>query len=98
MWIETAAEALRRGRVLELRYDGYARSLEVHACGWTNEGHPVMRAWQVAGGSKSGERQGWKLMRLDEALGAIITDTASGAPRPGFKRGDKAMARIVCEV
>ena len=98
MWIETAAQALRKARVLELRYHGYARSLEVHACGWTKEGHPVMRAWQVAGGSKRGERQGWKLMRLDEALGAIVTDAVSAAPRKGFKRGDKAMARTVCEV
>jgi hypothetical protein len=25
MWIETASEALRKGKVLELQYDGYSR-------------------------------------------------------------------------
>jgi hypothetical protein len=70
----------------------------VHACGYTQQGHAVLRGWQVSGGSASGERQGWKLMRLDEASGASVSSQASEAPRKGFKRGDPAMSRIVCEV
>jgi hypothetical protein len=98
MLIETACQALREGKVLELRYDGYSRCVEAHACGYTKQGHAVLRAWQVSGGSASGERQGWKLMRLDEASGAQISSEPSQAPRKGFKTGDPAMARIVCEV
>jgi hypothetical protein len=37
-------------------------------------------------------------MRLDEASGAALSDQLSEAPRKGFKLGDPAMARIVCEV
>jgi hypothetical protein len=37
-------------------------------------------------------------MRLDEASGAQVSDQASAAPRKGFKPGDRAMERIVCEV
>ena len=44
--------------MLELRYDGYSRCLEVHAVGYSTAGHPLMRAWQVSGGSSSGERTG----------------------------------------
>ncbi len=98
MLIDIACQALRQCKVLELRYDGYGRCLEVHACGYTKQGHAVLRGWQVSGGSKSGERQGWKLMRLDEASAAHLSDQASEAPRKGFKLGDPAMARIVCEV
>ena len=98
MLIDTACQALRQGKRLELRYDGYSRCLEVHACGYTKQGHAILRGWQVSGGSASGERQGWKLMRLDEVSVAHVSRETSEAPRRGFKRGDPAMARIVCEV
>ena len=82
--IERAGAALRKARVLELQYEGFVRALEVHAVGWTKEGHPVLRAWQVGGGRRRGERAGWKFMRLDEAVGAEVCDTASRAPRRGY--------------
>ena len=59
MWVQVACEALRSGHVLELRYDGYSRSVEVHAVE-----NSVMRVWQVIGGSVSNEPVGWKLLRL----------------------------------
>ena len=98
MLIDTACQALRQGKTLELRYDGYSRALEVHACGYTKQGHAVLRGWQVSGGSASGERQGWKLRRLEEASGAQLSDEPSQAPRKGYKLGDKDMARIICEI
>lgn len=98
MRMETAREALAQGRCLEVRYDGYTRVVEVHACGFTRQGHAVMRVWQVRGGSASGERTGWKMLRLDEALALAVTGEASEAPRRGYRRGDADMARIVAQV
>jgi len=66
--------------------------------GYSKAGHAIMRAWQVSGGSASGKRAGWKLMRLDEASGASISNEPSQAPRRGYKRGDAAMSRILCEI
>jgi hypothetical protein len=98
MWVQTACDALRSGQVLQLRYDGYTRDVEVHAVGVTKERHEVMRVWQVAGGSVSNEPIGWKMLRLDEATGAVITHQKSLAPRPGYKRGDRAMRLIQCQL
>jgi hypothetical protein len=98
MWVQLACEALQFGQVLEIRYDGYSRSVEVHAVGLTKEGNAVMRVWQVSGGSASNEPVGWKLLRLDEATGAIVTQQRSLAPRPGYKRGDTVMRQITCQL
>jgi hypothetical protein len=98
MHTSTACEALNKGCLLEVRYDGYTRHVEVHACGFTDGGNAIMRVWQVRGGSVSNEPVGWKLLRLDEAWALAILDEKSAAPRRGYRRGDRAMARIVCQI
>lgn len=98
MYAPTACDALNRGLRLELRYDGFSRIVEVHAVGATQDGNGIMRVWQVRGGSNGGERQGWKLMRLDEAIAAHVIDEKSEAPRSGYKRADKAIAWITCQI
>lgn len=95
---DTACEALRRGKRLELRYDGYSRVVEVHAVGVTKEDHGIIRVYQVRGGSASHDPVGWKLFRTDEVSSAHIMEESSDAPRRGYKRGDKAMERIKCEI
>jgi hypothetical protein len=97
MWVQTACEALRSGHVLQLRYDGYTRDVEVHAVGYTKDDNAVMRVWQVAGGSVSNEPTGFKMLRLDEATGAFVTKQKSLAPRFGYKPGDRAMRVITCQ-
>ena len=93
-----AIEALRAGKCLELRYDGFTRVVEVHAVGLTKDDNPIMRVWQVRGGSVSGERVGWKLMRLDETFSAHVIDEKSNAPRHGYKRGDRDMKIITAQL
>lgn len=97
--IQTACGALRAQRCLEITYDGFARVVEVHACGYTKDNKPIMRAWQVRGGSVSNEPVGWELLRLDETTGGRALDNEnSGAPRRGYKPNDAAIARIVCQI
>jgi hypothetical protein len=93
-----ACQALNSGCCLDVRYDGYSRVVEVHACGWTKEEHAIMRVWQVRGGSVSNEPIGWKLLRLNEVAGLAILNEKSRAPRSGYNRGDRAMSRIVCQL
>jgi hypothetical protein len=98
MNIQVACDALKTKRRLELLYDGYSRVVEVHACGYNNKGHAVMRVWQVRGGSISGESTGWKLLLLDETRGLQLLAAASEAPRRGYARGDKAISQIICQI
>ena len=98
MWRQTACDAVAKGKCLQVSYDGYSRLVEVHVVGETTAGHDAMRVYQVRGGSNSNERIGWKLLRLDEALGATVTDEVSHAPRPSYNRNDSHMARIYCRV
>lgn len=91
-------EALRTNSRLEIGYSGRARVIEVHTVGYTRDDEPTMRAWQVRGGSAGGDSSGWKLFRLNEISSAKILDEKSEAPRVGYKRGDPAIQRIVCQV
>jgi hypothetical protein len=96
MWTQTACAALRSGHVLQLRYEGYTRDVEVHAVGFTNDDNAVMRVWQVAGGSAN-EPVGWKLLQLDETVEAVGTER-SMAPRPGYDPADPVMKVITCQL
>jgi hypothetical protein len=51
----------------------------------------------VSGGSESGECVGWKLLKLAEIYQVIPTKSQFSVRRE-YRRGDKAMARIVCEI
>lgn len=95
---DMACAALQDGRVLEITYNGLPRRVEVHAVGVTKSGAVVMCCWQTDGGSSSGEQVGWKLMTLDDITAARISDESSGGPRPGYRRGDSRMTRIICEL
>lgn len=98
MWTQTACAALRSGHVLQLRYDGYTRDVEVHAVGFTQDDNAVMRVWQLAGGSGGNEPVGWKLLPVDEAVEAVVTTARSMAPRDGYNPADPVMKVITCQL
>lgn len=98
MWTEIACRALRDGKLLDLHYETFSRSVEVHCVGRTRHGHSVIRAWQAADDPVRRDRKGWKLIRLDQTVRVSISPDGSAAPRPGYRRGDAAMDRIICEL
>jgi hypothetical protein len=78
-------EAIRRSVCLEINYGGYSRTVEVHAVGFSKEGHTLLRVWQVSGGSASGERAGWKpdhevLQTRDRAISLWLCMGAAKTP------------------
>jgi hypothetical protein len=93
-----ACKALKTKCRLEVAYSGRTRVIEVHAVGYTRDDEGIMRVWQVRGGSAGGGSTGWKLFRLDEIASAKILDEKSEAPRTGYRKGDPAIAKLVCEI
>jgi hypothetical protein len=98
MMSQTACDALKSRRRLELNYKGLIRVVEVHAVGFSQDDELVARVWQVRGGSADSNNIGWKLLRLEQASGGKIINEASDAPRAGYKVGDRAIQRILCEM
>jgi YD repeat-containing protein len=92
------AAALQSGVRLRLQYDGFSRTVEVHAVGISTAGNPCMRVFQTAGGSVSGESVGWKMMVLDKAFTMHMTEEVSQAPRQGYAKGDRGMSEIFAQL
>ena len=91
------SQAIQQTKVLELRYHGYSRIVEPHAYGRDKVGDEILRCYQTSGGSESGERVGWKLLKVREAFSFHLTDT-SFSGRPEYKRNDKAMNHVFAQL
>ena len=90
-------EAIHHRRRVRFWYRGGIRTVEPHAYGVDAGGHPILRAYQTSGYSRSSP-EGWKLFRVDELKEfASLRDTFSG-PRDGYMRNDPTMPKIYCEL
>jgi len=88
------ATAIQGRNLLSFMYDGFRRTVEPHTFGMDAKGHMALRAYQVDGGSESGEYVGWKMFHAHEMLGLTVQSQTFAGPRPGYKRGDKAFTSI----
>ena len=86
-------QAIKQRKVLELRYHGYSRIVEPHAYGRDKDGDEILRCYQTSGGSESGERAGWKLLKVREVFSLHLINNMFTA-RLEYKRNDKAMAYV----
>jgi hypothetical protein len=95
-------QAIKNRRLLHFYYKLDARTVEPHAYGITREHDEVLRAYQLAGGSrskvKSRKYTGWKVFRVEDISRLTVLQQTFATPRPGYKRSDKSMARIYCQL
>lgn len=92
------ALAIQNRNLLSFSYDGFPREVEPHCLGIDKKGHPALRAYQVAGGSESGEYVGWKIFHVNEMQNLHVLSKTFQQPRHDYKRGDKGMMRIQAEL
>lgn len=92
------ASAIRNHQLLSFIYDGHPRVAEPHAFGIDGKGHQAVRAFQVSGGSESGEYRGWKLFHCVEMHSLSVLHQQFAGARQGYKRGDKAFSVIHAEL
>lgn len=91
-------DAIGRRHLLTFSYDGFPRVVEPHTYGIDKKGHQALRAYQVGGGSESGQYVGWKIFHVGQMRGLSGLTETFHAPRPGYKRGDKAFASIQAQL
>jgi len=90
-------DAINNCNLLEFYYDGGARIVEPHCYGITKSGNEALRAYQVGGYSSSGS-MGWKMFELSKSRNLKVLDENFSGPRQGYKKGDKNMRKIYCEL
>ncbi|SFN69237.1 hypothetical protein SAMN05216386_1648 [Nitrosospira briensis] len=93
----TLIQAITAQSVIELRYHGYSRIVEPHAYGRNNLGNDILRCYQTAGGSKSGEGAGWRILKTREILSLHVTEGCFTI-RHDYQRNDKGMLNIFCQL
>jgi predicted DNA-binding transcriptional regulator YafY len=92
------SSAIQNRQLLAFTYDGFERVVEPHCYGMDTKGHDALRAYQVRGGSESGEYRGWKLFHTREIRQLTLLPDQFRGPRPGYKRDDKAFSRIQAQL
>lgn len=94
---DTICQAIHQRRVLELRYHGYSRIVEPHIYGVDTKGDEAIRCYQLAGGSESGERSGWKMLKVRDAVVMYMAETQFHT-RPDYRPEDKVIAQVYCRL
>ena len=95
-WCSLACAALASGQCLEVQYETFSRIVEVHRVGISPQGAHILSGWQIKG--QANERPGWKLLNLDDAISLTLTEIASHAPRPDYRRGARQFLGIICQL
>jgi predicted DNA-binding transcriptional regulator YafY len=95
---EIIKTAIESKKCLYFQYHGFERIVEPHTYGKTTAGNDAIRAYQIRGESESGGLPEWRLFRKDEIHGLRLLDEAAQTPRRDYKRGDKGMRVIYCQV
>jgi hypothetical protein len=93
----TICRAIREHRVLELRYHDYSRIVEPHIHGEDKRCEEVLRCYQLAGGSESGEQAGWKMLKVREAKMLHPAETGF-LPRADTNPHDRVIDKVFCRV
>jgi hypothetical protein len=91
-------EAISRMKRIEFQYDGGRRVVEPHCLGVTTAGNAALRGYQISGFSVSGKVPDWHMFVLEKVSGLTILSESFHSARPGYRRGDRGMERIVAEL
>jgi len=91
-------DAIHNRRMLTFIYDGCPRIVEPHAYGLSRQRNEILRCFQTGGTSRSGRIPDWRLMRVARIMSLIVTEEHFSGARHGYKKGDKNMSTIFCEL
>ena len=91
-------DAIHNRCVMTFTYDGHLRIVEPHAYGLSRTLNEVIRCYQTGGTSRSGKLPAWRLMEVARIKSLTVTEEHFVGECLGYKRGDKHMSTIFCEL
>ena len=91
-------DAIHNRCVLRFTYNGHFRIVEPHAYGLSRALNEVIRCYQTGGTSRSGRVPAWRLMEVAQIEFLAVTEEHFVGERAGYKKGDKGMSTIFCEL
>ena len=91
---DVLAQAIEERRVVTFTYDGFLRVVEPFLLGTTTAGRSALRAYQTAGGSRSGTVPGWHLFSLGKIVGLATCQKRFSGVRDGLIKVCKPSALI----
>lgn len=91
-------EALIKRKRLKLCYKGHYRLVEVYIVGTNRDGGSVALVWQVMGGSNSDEKEGWKLLYIENVTYTKILEEKFVVIRPDYEREHPFFHHIDCRI
>jgi predicted DNA-binding transcriptional regulator YafY len=89
---------IRERRLLTLSYGDSERVVEPYIVGDDHAGDRLLSAYQLGGGSASGQTHGWKTFRMDRITHVELTVERFHGARPEYREDDGAFARVICRV
>jgi hypothetical protein len=79
-------------------YDGYSRVVEPHCYGIITADHHAIVGYQIRGLGVHNSNEHWHLFVLTKISNLQLLDETFPKPRDGYKKGDKRMNTIFCEL
>lgn len=92
------AKAIRGKRRLRFTYDGQSHVVEPHTFGMDRKGQMALRAYQLSGGSRSGEASGWKMFDAGAMRDVEVLAETFPYPHPGHRNAESAFWSIHAEL
>jgi len=94
MMQSSICEAIRNRRIVEFTYKAKRRTVEPHTLGADGNGTITLCGWQLSGGSG----QSWRDFHLSSMSALVVLDELFEGPRPGYRRDDRTLSKIVCQL
>lgn len=92
------ARAIATRHLVQLDYNGSTCIVEPHIYGVDTRGHETLSAYQVVGGSLSGENTGWKTFEMAKAGDVQMLASRFGAPRRAYNPADAKFRTVYSQL